>query len=163
MIGTIRRVSHITEGRPNNIAFSIRGPHEPRENAYMIEDTAHTENGTIAPGSETLFRTHVNLGLTGPTPTGPDPAYLQLGNDPAYDAHGTQDHDSDSNSSSDVTGTSSDTSSDDQTERIDMSRILAAGPTRAEQKAYAVREYKFAKKTYRRFVGKPVRKFRRRV
>ena len=172
MIGVIRRVKHITEHHPNNIAYSLGAPHEPRpgqyytdmsEKAFQAWERQHMFPSIFdTPGDgDSPYRQHANFVPSSSSYgyfQGPSPSQYPA---PVQDNSLTDAQEQDTDSSSDVTGTSTDTSSDNGSQSIDMQDIQNIPSS--DRKAYALFQYRTAKKKWRRFANKPVRRFRRRI
>ena len=172
MIGVIRRVKHITEHHPNNIAYSLGAPHEPRPGQYYTDMSEKAfqawEHQQMYPSifdtpgnGDSPYRQHANFVPSSSSYgyfQGPSPSQYPA---PVQDNSLTDAQEQDTDSSSDVTGTSTDTSSDNGSQSIDMQDIQNI--PLSDRKAYALFQYRTAKKKWRRFANKPVRRFRRRI
>ena len=167
----LRRQGHILENAHGNIGAMLKGaPKQARPGAYFAGDddigndpiaSSSTSSAHLGPTANTGWG-RVALTAAQNQPVGVEGSWEGIGagmettgsvptnNFPAYLAN-----DDDSWS----TGTDTDTSSDDGAEALDLPDLSQM--TREEATEHLYWQYRTAKKTWRRFAGKPVRKFRR--
>ena len=170
----LRRFGHISEGSPGNIASALQGPmRQARPGAYFADDTPavgeqEAERLTASESHQAFFGDSASSGV--PTyhlphqdeqlPLAP---WAAVGGSRAADTRGDTswaypasswegDHEMDS-------GTDTDTSSDSGTEEIDDPALQHMSQTEAAEHVYL--QYRRAKRKWRRFTNKPVRRFRR--
>ena len=184
MTQTMKRMGHILEGAPGNIASSLHGSRAQR--SHLLAETYHASEYTGAnQGSagwneqnqsswgEVVDSPEDNwFSANNPWPT--QPAYANLASSsweatggitaspPGYD--GTANHaywqiDGEPMESGYQSGTDSDTSSDSGNEEIDMSDLTGLSDSEASLLAYW--QYRLAKRRWRRLTQKPTRGFRR--
>ena len=180
MCTQLRRFGHISEGAPGNIASALQGSfQQARPGAYLA---LHDQNQDV-PQQVTRRTQPTFFGDTaaGSTPGGfwgnllpafpaggagaaavpqtlfgtPGHGYQPL-SEQAYTTNAETGNDDD-----DDDGTDTDTSSDDWTEDIQLPEIAHMPEQEAAEHIYWM--YRRAKRTWRRFTGKPVRRFRRAI
>ena len=132
MVHSLRRLGHIVERFPNNIASGLR-PGAAQSHTYLAE--ADTGSSTSAWGPE---QTATDWQM--PFEPNLDWAFAAVSNDPQ------------------LSDTDSATSSD-QDEAMDVADLQGLTNTQADE--YLFGEYQHAKRRWRRFTGKPVRAVRR--
>ena len=176
MCTQLRRFGHISENAPGNIATALQGPfRQARPGAYLAQPDHdgpwHAAQGTLArynPGSSerTFFGEDAAEHPGGfwdsllPQPydgqndeTFPTTDYgYQPISEQAYAAHAEMEEDD---------GTDTDTSSDDGLEEIPVPDTTHLSERDAAEQIYMA--YRRAKRVWRRFIGKPVRRFRRAI
>ena len=171
----MRRLGHILEHAPNNLAQSLHGGRQARPGAYFGMDPSAAQ-GAFETNSflANQFQTSPGYDQSGPL----DDAFAYLGSteygvggsmsaaaypgfyDPnqysyQVDADGNMDYDSETGTESSGT----DTSSDDGNELLPE----PAGNTQAEKETTAFAAYRQARRVWRRTTHRPVRKFRRTI
>ena len=177
MCTQLRRFGHISENAPGNIATALQGPfRQARPGAYLAQQDQdgpwHAAQGTLArfnPGSSerTFFGEDAAESNPGsfwdsllPQPYDgqdneafptTDYGYQPI-SEQAYAAHAEMEEDD---------GTDTDTSSDDGLEEIPLPDTTQLSERDAAEQIYMA--YRRAKRTWRRFTGKPVRRFRRAI
>ena len=158
----MRRIGHVMEHAPNNVAQSLRGNQEARQGAY-----AALQNAAVAtPSMQTYFGSpgfqDTSDGWQGWNDVTPDytwqtwqpdsfeqPAAVYIANHDSYPDEGW-DYDS---------GTDTDTSSDDGTEFIDNTDLV--NMTDAQAGPYLFGKCRHSKRRWRRYTNKRVRAVRR--
>ena len=154
MQANMRRVGHILEHSPNNIAQSLLPPRQAKPGAYMASETEDVFMADPSP-ADTRAQPVTDWTYLGQAPNGAPRSYSPgQHNGQGQPQHGES-------SSSDATGTDTDTSSDSGNEQIDMSDVAGLTAKQAEAKIFW--QYREHKRKWRRFTNKPVRKFRRHV
>ena len=149
---TIRRQRHITENHPGNVAQSLSGPfRQARPNAYYGQEEQQ----------QTFFGTQQNIQATTQhafwNGAGAAAAGYDHGGGVLAEADTQQVYASDMDGVD--SGTDTETSSDSGNEPLDAADF--AGWPEAEVAEHIYMQYRNAKRVWRRFTKKPVRKFRR--
>ena len=169
LVTQLRRHGHVTEGVHGNIATVLRGPfHQARPGAYFTDgDVAYSQQeGT------TLNATarEVYYGET-PQPTQPWAAWAAGGRNtpdsggPLGSPYSPMSYQDDYGASAfpaipmSDDSTDSETSSDNDSEELPDPGVSQMSQAEAAEHIYM--QYRKARRTWRRFTGKPVRKFRR--
>ena len=165
---SLRRYGHIQENHPNNIGQALQGAfRQARPGQYFAEEdqpaqssSAHTYFGDTQPGRGSTAPLLYNQDI--------NPAPMWDAGDPRVDGphmpwHGGG-QSADSSSAAypvDVESdpSSSATSSDYEDEDIDMDDLYDMSDADAAEAVYL--QYRRAKRKWRRFTGRPVRRFRR--
>ena len=155
----MRRIGHVMEHAPNNVAQSLQGNREARAGAYMqVQRTAEQAPSMAAYFNSPGFADNADwpsvepdysAGMWGgwnPDGTDAQPTYMTV--------------DGDSNDDWD-SGTDTDTSSDDGTEVIPNDDIR--NMTEEQAAAHIYYGYKRGKRRWRRYTGKRVRYVRRQI
>ena len=157
----LRRQGHITEGLQNNLASTFNNPHRQ---AHAGSYFTHGGSGIlplypiIESGEEweSTYAGWSGSGATSSTGVPPSTDNIYLG-----DEASSQPPDESSFSSSDATGTDTDTSSDRGETLEDDPTLYNVPEDQLESEIFY--RYKTAKRRWRRFVQKPTRKFRRKL
>ena len=162
----MRRIGHVLEHAPNNVAQSLRGNQEARQGAYAALQHAASATPSMnayfgSPGFQDTSDNWQGWNSVEPdyswstwTPDQYDP----MDSAPAYwTGAGAADYGDDDDSFD--SGTDSDTSSDDGTEFIDNSDIQ--NMTDAQAGPHIFMAYRHAKRKWRRYSNKQVRHVRR--
>ena len=181
----LRRFGHITEGSPGNIASSLHGPpRQARPGSYLTDNQGTLREAAQNSPSMSSFFGNQQTGQDGhvwdnlvPAPPNPfdmwaaggeggttdaSQAYLQSGNsggNRTVDTWGQMTSYPALSVDEDDSGTDTDTSSDDGVEDTQPIDITGMSEPDACEAVYLA--YRRAKRNWRRFTGKPVRRFRR--
>jgi len=198
LLAHMRRIGHILEHSPNNIAAAIQGGRQAPRGAYHTNHLQSAWSGTRSDNTqsffgsngygtgwnpaEAVFETATPGGnvdstdwayLTGHGPSGYPPpqqnSWYPQQPPPPVPRHmtymGAEDSGTDDppdmveSSSNSGASTDTETSSDSGGERIDMSDVAPMNENDAAEHIFL--QYRHAKRKWRRFAHKPVRRFRR--
>ncbi len=165
----LRRFGHITENAPGNIASGLRGNQPSRPGTYFGEEEQEQQQPqtffgndsnappATTPGGRPLSESSGNQASQGAWGQDVDWNATNVGGGPMSEPHTTQAFPVVDNG--DVTETDTDTSDEDEDDFVGAPDVSRMSEEQAHETLYWA--YKRAKKQWRRFTGKPVRKFRR--
>jgi len=186
MCTQLRRYGHISEGAPGNIAASLHGPaRQARPGAYLAQTdlqnaarrSAHNSgmasyfgNAQADPSQQGMWDALIPQSVF---PEDPDDAFAAWATgegrqaDPGTNRSGERQQADPAPShqhafpvvNDEDDGTDTDTSSDDGMEEITQLEVSQMSEAEASEALYLA--YRREKRVWRRFTGKPVRKFRR--
>jgi len=151
---TIRRRAHITEHTPNNIGQFLHGNRQASPNAYFTQNDPTSQHAyhTVPSVEPTTFLDMFGGGSSssGSAPAAAPPNFIAPQSSVTSGSEAEPEWDS---------GTDTDTSSDSGQHELDYSDLSQMTPQEAEEELFYQQRY--AKRRFRRYMGKPVRRVRR--